>query len=138
MRTHHTKTKGNLAVLKVKADVYEKGWLPLQPESEHEPFDLAIYKNGVFLMVQVKYSTAKNGAICVNLRNSWADKNGSHSTRSDQKSIDIFAVYCKENNTCYYVLSSESANYSCSMLLRIDGGGNSKSLKAIDFTEIKL
>lgn len=38
MFTHHTKTKGDLGVLKVKLDLFEQGFLILNPETEHAPF----------------------------------------------------------------------------------------------------
>ncbi|EJQ47188.1 Uncharacterized protein BWINRASL_04312 [Bacillus mycoides] len=44
---HHTKTKGDLAVLKAQVDLYEKGYMILTPQTEHSPFDLAVYKGGV-------------------------------------------------------------------------------------------
>jgi hypothetical protein len=44
---HHTKNKGDLGVLKVKVDLFEQWFLILIPETEHSPFDLVIYKEGV-------------------------------------------------------------------------------------------
>lgn len=64
MFTHHTKNIGDLGVLKAKVDLYEQGYMILNPETEHAPFDLVIYKDGVFKTVQVKYrSLRKNGTI---------------------------------------------------------------------------
>ncbi|HDR4901174.1 hypothetical protein OCF11_05865 [Bacillus cereus] len=34
---HHTKTKGDLAVLKAQVDLYEKGYMILTPQTEHSP-----------------------------------------------------------------------------------------------------
>ena len=45
---HHTKNKGDLGELKVKVDLLEQGYLILNPETEHAPFDLVIYKSGLF------------------------------------------------------------------------------------------
>ena len=64
MIKHHTKNKGDLGVLKAKLDLFEQGYLILNPETEHAPFDLAIYKNGEFKSVQVKYrSLNKRGTL---------------------------------------------------------------------------
>ena len=60
---HHTKNKGDLGVLKAKCDLFEKGYLTLSPDSEHCPFDIVIWKNGVFKTVQVKYREVKKGKI---------------------------------------------------------------------------
>jgi hypothetical protein len=47
MIIHHTKNKGDLGVLKVKVDLFQQGFLILIPETEHYPFDLVIYQNGL-------------------------------------------------------------------------------------------
>lgn len=52
---HHTKTKGDLGVLKAQVDLCEKGYMILYPHTEHAPFDLVIYKDNQFKRVQVKY-----------------------------------------------------------------------------------
>jgi len=135
MRDHHTKTKGNLAVLKIKADSYEKGWLPLQPESEHEPFDLVLYRNGHFYRTQVKYSKAKKGMISANLRASWADKHGTHSNRIDLSEIDLFAIYCPDTDTCYYIHTSQITT-KCEINLRVEGDGNKFTVHAKQFERI--
>ena len=101
---HHTKTKGDLAVLKVKVDLYEKGWLPLTPETEHAPFDLVGYKDDKFLRIQVKYrATVKDGRIEVAFRTSWADRHGSHIKYYDKKNLDLFAIYCPCTSKIYYL-----------------------------------
>jgi len=61
MRIHHTKNKGDLGVLKAQADLAEQGYMVLLPLTEHHAFDLAIYKDGVFKRVQVKYRSAYQG-----------------------------------------------------------------------------
>jgi hypothetical protein len=52
---HHTKSKGDLGVLKAQVDLYEKGYMILHPQTEHAPFDLVVYKDKNFKRVQVKY-----------------------------------------------------------------------------------
>jgi hypothetical protein len=51
---HHTKVKGDLGVLKAQVSLYEQGYLILQPVTEHAPFDLVAYKDGIFKWIQVK------------------------------------------------------------------------------------
>ena len=69
MIVHHTKNKGDLGVLKVKVDLVEQGFLILNPETEHAPFDIVIYKNGVFRTVQVKYrKLMRNGVLEIPFR----------------------------------------------------------------------
>ena len=64
MKQHHTKTKGDLGVLKAQAALCAKGYLVCFPLSEHAPFDLVIYKNGKFKRVQVKTrSIGRSGSL---------------------------------------------------------------------------
>ena len=103
MFTHHTKNKGDLGVLKAKVDLYEQGFLILNPETEHAPFDLVIYKDNIFKTVQVKYrSLKKNGTLEVAFRNTYNDANGRKVKPVDKTHIDIYAVYCPETDVCYY------------------------------------
>jgi len=103
MKKHHTKNKGDLGVLKAQADLCEKGYMVLTPQTEHAPFDLVVYKNRKFRRVQVKYrSIEKKGTLEVNFRSCWADRHGNHSSPIDKKDIDVFCVYCPETNECYY------------------------------------
>ena len=55
MKKHHTKTKGDLGVLKAQCALAEQGFSVLIPLTEHAEFDLVGYKNSHFIRVQVKY-----------------------------------------------------------------------------------
>ena len=103
MRIHHTKNKGDLGVLKAQLDLYEKGYLILNPQTEHSPFDLVAYKDKKFLRIQVKYRKAKNNRIEINFRTSWADKNGTHTIDYDKTEIDLMCIYCPDTDKCYYI-----------------------------------
>lgn len=103
MKFHHTKNKGDLGVLKAQLDLYEKGYLILTPQTEHSPFDLVVYKDGIFKRVQVKYRAVKNGKIEIPFRTCWADKNGTHTQDYDKTEIDLMCIYCPDTDKCYYV-----------------------------------
>ena len=61
---HHTKEKGDLGVLKAQLDLFEKGFLILNPVTEHAPFDIVAYKDREFKRIQVKYkSVDKSGSM---------------------------------------------------------------------------
>jgi hypothetical protein len=104
---HHTKDKGDLAVLKVMASLGSQDFLILNPLTEHAPFDIVAYKNKDFIRIQVKYRRMSKGAIEVGLRSSWADKNGSHMLPFNNSEVDLIAVYCPDTDTCYYVKTDE-------------------------------
>lgn len=100
---HHTKDKGDLGVLKAKADLCMKGFLVLSPESEHAPFDLVIYDNISFKRIQVKARSVLNNSIRLSFRSSWADKYGTHTKYVDKSQIDLYCIYCLDNDKCYYL-----------------------------------
>ena len=73
-RSHHTKTKGDLGVLKAQVDLFEQGFTVCVPQTEHAPFDLVAYKDGRFRRVQVKFRTLeKNGVLQVRFATCWAE-----------------------------------------------------------------
>lgn len=117
MHDHHTKTKGDLGVLKAQLDLYKKGYMILIPQTEHAPFDLVAYKNDKFLRVQVKYRAAKGGSIQVNFHTCWTDKHGTHTKDYDKSEIDLMCVYCPDTDKCYYINPNEcSKNFSIRLL----------------------
>jgi len=100
---HHTKNKGDLGVLKVKLDLYLQGFLILSPETEHAPFDLVIYKDGVFKSVQVKYRNLnRNGVLQIPFRSCYSTSKGVVTKFVNKAIIDIYAVFCPETDSCYY------------------------------------
>jgi hypothetical protein len=100
---HHTKNKGDLGVAKAFADLVAQGLVVLFPATEHAPFDLVAYDDGTFHRVQVKYRTARSGAVEVAFRSMWADRTGTHSRPMDKAAIDVVCVYCPDTDECYYV-----------------------------------
>ena len=100
---HHTKNKGDLGVAKAHADLVAQGFIVLFPTTEHAPFDLVAYADGRFHRVQVKYRSAKSGALTVHFRAMWADRSGTHIRPIDKTAIDVVCAYCPETDECYYV-----------------------------------
>lgn len=136
MAKHHTKDKGDLGVAKAHADLAAKGYTVLFPATEHAPFDLVAYAEGTFYRLQVKYRSARAGGISVNFRSTWADRNGTHTTRTDKGSIDAVCIYCPETDECYYVYP---AAHNRSVTLRITpskNGQQSGVLDAADFRDL--
>lgn len=130
MIKHHTKEKGDLGVLKAQVSLYEQGYLILQPVTEHAPFDLVAYKDGIFKRIQVKYkSLDKTGALTVHFRSCWADKNGTHMQAVNKEDIDLYCIYCPETDECYYLNPDE---YDKSVTLRVEAPMNNQS-KYVNF-----
>jgi len=126
MFEHHTKNKGDLGVLKAKLDLFEQGYLILNPETEHAPFDLVIYKDGSYRSVQVKYrSLSKRGNLEVAFRSSYCDSNGIVTKASNKEVIDIYAIYCPETDECYYF---DPLSFNKSITLRVDTSRNGQHI----------
>ena len=101
---HHTKTKGDLGVLKAQVDLFEQGFIICLPQTEHAPFDLVAYKDGEFRRVQVKYrSLGKNGSLEVKFSTCWSDRNGTHTAPVDKNEVDLYCIYCPNTDDCYYL-----------------------------------
>ncbi len=102
--SHHTKDKGDLAVLIAQVDLNRKGYTVLIPLTEHSPFDLVAYKDGKFERVQVKYRSSTNGEVIqVPFSSRWASKTGNHIVPIDKNEVDLYCVYCPDTEKCYYL-----------------------------------
>jgi hypothetical protein len=117
MTRHHTKDKGDLAVVKVQADLVEQGASVLVPLTEHAPFDLVAYLHERFCRVQVKFRTAKQGTVYVAFRTCWAERHGVHTRPMPREEVDVVAIYCPETGRCYYV---DPAGCGGSVSLRVE------------------
>ena len=96
---HHTKDKGDIAATKAIADLVVKGFSIFVPVvSEHLPFDIIAYKEGVSYRIQCKYST--KGFIAK--ETSWSDKNGSHKKIYSKNDFDYYAIYIPDIDKVLY------------------------------------
>lgn len=134
---HHTKNKGDLGVLKVKVDLFQQGFLILVPETEHSPFDLVIYQDGVFKTVQVKFrNLTKNAVLEIPFRSSYSTSKGVKTKSVNKTLIDIYAIYCPQTDECYYFNPKQ---FNKSVTLRVKTSLNNQQLKthsAADFREV--
>ena len=129
-QSHHTKSKGDLGVLKAQVDLFEQGFTICVPQTEHSPFDLVAYKNGEFRRVQVKYrALAKNGALEIKFSTCWADRHGTHSVPVDKDEVDLYCVYCPDTDECYYL---EPDNFHSNVSLRVEAPKN-RQAKRVNF-----
>jgi hypothetical protein len=129
MAAHHTKDKGDLGVAKAHADLASQGLTVLFPATEHAPFDLVAYASGEFHRLQVKYRSARAGAITVKFRSMWADRDGTHTTPLDKGAIDLVCIYCPETDKCYYVRPDA---HGSSVTLRIVASRNGQQVGVLD------
>ena len=137
MRSHWTKTKGDVGVLHAQIDLAERGYGILWPLSEHEPFDLVAYRGRDFCRIQVRYRAAVRGRIQVRFRSSWADKHGSHTLAMEKEDVDVVCVFCPDTRRCYYI---DPRKFSLGVTLRLAPARNNQTkgvLPAEDFTNFR-
>jgi hypothetical protein len=134
MVMHHTKDKGDLGVAKAHADLASQGFTVLFPTTEHAPFDLVAYSDGAFHRIQVKYRSARGGAVKVHFRSMWTDRRGTHTNDVDKSSIDMLCVYCPETDECYYV---RPVDYGASVTLRVSPSKNGQRLGVLHAAEFR-
>ena len=103
LKSLHKKTKGDIAEMRIAADLLKRGWHVLFPYGENNRYDLVAEKNGKFLKVQVKYVTPKNGSLDVNCRSS----NNWNVISYTAKEIDYIGVFDSIGGNIYYVPSSQ-------------------------------
>ena len=92
---HHTKDKGDIALMKTTLDLTLKGYNIFLPVSEHLPFDFIAYKDGKCYRMQAKYSTLGN----VNKTTYSGDGTKNYYKEDD---FDYYAVYLPEIDKCIY------------------------------------
>ncbi len=124
---HHTKTKGDIGVAKVIADLTCNGIDVCIPLSEHLPFDLiGIDEKGILSRIQVKYISGRDGKIALFFRNHYSDKNGYHTKKHDKTMFDSYAIYCPNTDTIYYLRTDELVGKE-SIALRITPSKNNQT-----------
>lgn len=126
---HKTKDKGDLALLKVMADLRQYGILTCLPLSEHLPFDLiAVMPDMTTLVrIQVKYrSGTQYGTVLVEFKNNYYDSKKIYSKPVDFDEIDAYAVYIPDiDRACYFRVADLLSNAS-SLTLRFEPPKNNQ------------
>ena len=100
---HHTKDKGDLAVLQIAAECAKQGYLVLFPATEHAAFDLVVFKENRFSRIQCKHKKISRGTLSVTNQSVWNDKHGTHVKKASTNAFEAFGVYCPDTGKCYFI-----------------------------------
>jgi len=135
--SHHTRTKGDLGVLKAQVDLFEQGFTLFAPLTEHSPFDLVAYRSGRFLRFQVKYRAIDRfGKVDVKFSTCWTDKNGTHTVPVEKSEIDLYCVYCPDTDECY-CLDPDDFQSNATLRVRSPKNGQTKGVRfAADYRRV--
>ena len=114
------KQKGDLAELKVAADLIERGCSLSFPYGEDSDYDLIADKNGVLHRVQVKYTESDGKVVGVRcLSHSLTNGKIRRTKHYTANVIDWIAVYDRTSDRCYYVPARELGKGKSHLHLRL-------------------
>mgnify|MGYP003435673494 len=85
----NSKTKGDIAELKVAALFAEKGYFVSRPLTDNAPYDLIVDNGKTLKKVQVKARIKRRGRLSVELFTSMTN----YSRRYEDNDFDLLAVY---------------------------------------------
>lgn len=136
------KRKGELAELKVAADLLQRGCCVSFPFGEDCDYDLIADYGGILHRVQVKYTTSDGQVVVVRCRSHSLTNGRIRRTKQyTAATVDWIAVYDKTSDRCYYCPSTELGSGRSSLGLRLAPARNgqlARTRNAEDYTEPDL
>ena len=134
------KAKGNLAEVRVAADLMQRGYKIALPYGEDWDFDLILCRDGRLERVQVKY-TRSNGVV-INVRcfsHSMTNGQVRATKRYTAATIDWIAVFDQSSDRCYYIPAAHLGDGRNVLSLRLAATRNNQRTGirlAADYTRI--
>jgi hypothetical protein len=110
------KLKGEIAEARVLSTLVSLGKRVLIPWGDSLRYDLVIDEDGQFIRVQVKSGRVRNGTMEFDTASTNYVK-GSWERQSYHGQIDLFAVFCPELDSVYFILVSDVPSSNCSLRL---------------------
>ena len=96
---YNPKAIGERSEAVIIAKLLLNGEIVLEPFGDNQRYDLVIDREGQFLRIQCKTGRIKNGAIIFQC----SSNAGGGPKRNYRGQIDLFAVYCPDNDNVYLV-----------------------------------
>lgn len=121
------KRKGDLAELKVAADLVRQGHRVALPYGEDWEADLIVERAGHLERVQVKYTTARNGTVEIRAYSlSLTNGRVRQTKRYTAETIDWLAAYEPGTDRCFYVPAAELGTGVRTITLRLEPARNNQ------------
>lgn len=114
MGRENPKTIGERSEALILARLLLNGEVVLQPFGDNQRYDLVVDRSGSFLRIQCKTGRIHNGVI----RFQSSSNAGGGPKRGYRGEIDLFGVYCPDNDTVYMVPVNDAPESAT--MLRID------------------
>lgn len=123
------KKKGNLAELKVAADLANRGCCISIPFGEDCDYDLVADFEGILHRVQVKYTKSDGQIVVMRCRSHSLTKGKVRQTKYyTAEIVDWIAVYDRTSDRCYYCPSQELGSGRCELSLRLTPARNGQRI----------
>lgn len=123
------KQKGDLAELKVAADLAGRGCSISFPFGEDCDYDLVADFEGVLHRVQVKYTKSDGQIVRMRCRSHSLTKGKvRHTKYYTAKTVDWIAVYDRTSDRCYYCSSRELGSGRSELTLRLTPARNGQHI----------
>jgi hypothetical protein len=136
------KQKGDLAELKVAADLVDRDCQISFPFGEDCDYDLIADLDGQIHRVQVKYTESNGEVISIRCRSHSLTNGKIRRTKHyTAKTIDWIAVYDRTSDRCYYFPASQLGAGKSVLHLRLAPARNGQRIgirKASDYTDPEL
>ena len=110
--------KGNVAELKILAEIAGLGIPVMRPVTEHERYDLVIELQGRFLRLQCKSAPLYRDVICIRVESTRRGPDGFVRRAYTADEIEAIAAYCPSLDRCYLV-PMRDLDHSRQVTLRI-------------------
>lgn len=114
----NTKDIGDISEWTLIARLMKQGYRVLKPLGDNSRYDFVIEKDSMFLKVQAKTGQLKNGVVQFRVCSSATMRGNDRVHRSYEGEIDLFGVYCPDNDKCYLVPVKGLPRYIA--VLRVD------------------
>jgi Holliday junction resolvase-like predicted endonuclease len=119
--TSHPVDVGHRAEAAVLAELVKRGYRVLLPFGVNQRYDMVLDCGGRFLRAQCKTGRLREGVIQCSTQSIQSNRRGTR-WRSYTGEIDLFVVYCPQNDSVYVVPADEVPDRA--MHLRLDAPRN--------------
>jgi len=120
----NTKDAGDRSEACILAAFVKAGYKVLIPFGDNQRYDMVIDRGKGFERVQCKTGRLRSGTVRFNAYSSYAHRGRPRRTYGGQ--IELFAVYCPDNDAVY-ILPIEEATVSSEVSLRITAPKNGQN-----------
>jgi hypothetical protein len=123
---------GDISEAIVRARFIEKGYIVLVPQNSALRYDIVVEKDGIFQRVQIKTGHLHNGAVVFNAASQ--DPNDRSKKITYRGDIDVFAVYCHELHTVYFLRIDDTPAMLCHLRLTATKNNQRNGIRwAVDY-----